>query len=196
VTTPAEPPGKSSFWASLPGILTGSAALLTAMGGLLALWLNARPARGPKPADPAVGSATTTTPVTTNTDDVACYTPLLSNIPADHQRSVKVGAADFRLVEPEVSKQGVFAVRLMENGRALGLLRLTVDPADGSFVVQDVVDAGCQPVVDVSNPDRGSGRALQNWDQVKMRIAGASYVMRLGYDGGVVEVGHFRKIVE
>jgi hypothetical protein len=120
VTTPAESPRKSSFWASLPGILTGSAALLTAIGGLLALWLNARPAQDSTPGDHPVGSTPTTAPVTTNTDDVACYTPLLSNIPADHQKSVQVGAADFRLVEPEVSKQGVFAVRMMENGRALG----------------------------------------------------------------------------
>jgi hypothetical protein len=50
----AEPPPERSWWTTLPGLLTGLAALLTAMTGLLALLLPIFHARvAPVPTDPA-----------------------------------------------------------------------------------------------------------------------------------------------
>jgi hypothetical protein len=61
----AEPPPERSWWTTLPGLLTGLAALLTAMTGLLALLLPMFQARvAPAPADPpGRGTVPAVTPV-------------------------------------------------------------------------------------------------------------------------------------
>jgi len=51
---------RGSFWTSLPGILTGVAALVTAISGL-AIWHNSSPSQAPQPA-PVVQQVTQPTP--------------------------------------------------------------------------------------------------------------------------------------
>jgi hypothetical protein len=73
----AEPDKKQSFWTTLPGLLTGIAALLTAMTGLLVV-VHPHGASGPKDGAPAVGSASVeparTAPVPTGGDSAVSGT--------------------------------------------------------------------------------------------------------------------------
>lgn len=67
----SQPEGKSSFWTTLPGILTGSAALITAVAGLLGALIvfwpdsDSEQAPGQAGAD-ETSQATNTTPATEN----------------------------------------------------------------------------------------------------------------------------------
>jgi hypothetical protein len=64
----AENPGKGSFvafWSTLPGVLTGLAALITAVGGLITVILVSRPAGQDTPPAAAPSPAATSQPVTT-----------------------------------------------------------------------------------------------------------------------------------
>jgi hypothetical protein len=200
-----EPPGKPSFWTSLPGVLTGAAALVTALAGALALFIgNRAPATdqatasltAEQPAQRAAASPPAA-PAGAAAQDTACYATHLAGVPQDHRKELQAGAADRVLIGATESKSGVFAVRLSDGDEPLGLLRLRVRAADGSFRIEDVVDAECRSVVDVANVSRGGDpRVLQNWDEARLRVADRSFLLRLGYAGGEVTVGYFRPVVE
>ena len=202
------PPAKSSFWSSLPGILTGAAGLITALAGAAALILNDKspdpqpdnpPAHVEQPAGNSAGApaAPPTNPAAGAARDAPCYAAHLKSIPGDHRKSVNVGTSDVVLVPNTQSKSGVFAVRMNEGNQPIGVVLLTVSTSDETFHIDSVVNARCESVADVANATRAGGEpVLVNWDELRIRMGGNTYLMRLGYSGGEVSVNYFRRIIE
>jgi hypothetical protein len=191
----------------LPGVLTGSAALITAVVGALALFSNDRPPAAPsaqssvESQSPAGGEAAPGTPAGAGgsgaAGDAACWASYLADIPAERRKSLGTGAAELVLIGATEPKSGVVAVRLSEGDRPLGVLKLRVRTADETFHIEGVVDSACRVVTDVANASRGGDpRVLLNWDDARFRIGGNAYLLRLGYSGGEVSVGYFRRVVE
>jgi hypothetical protein len=205
---------RTAFWTTLPGILTGVAAVVTALGGLLAIFAN-RPSGGNSAAPESTvtssaltagGAGQPTTPAASpgavdlssasaSTD--ACLASAFPDIPAARVKRVHDGVTAYTLLGPSDPKSGDIGILLLSDGNTVGALGLRFIQEGEFFTIRQVFDAGCAPVTDFANASRGGDpRVLQNWDEASLRLGGQSYLLRLGYSGGEVSVGHFRRVVE
>ena len=164
-----DPPArKQSFWMTLPGILTAAAALITAVGGLVAALnsaglLNIRspePPSGVSP-DPPVDSPSSSRSRPSVSQD--CFPQFFRGIAGDRIVTLEEGIGSRDIIGPDQSKEGVIAAQLTEGGQRIGAIKFRFFPGNDIFKVDAIVDATCQEIQKYFNADRGGDRrTLQN----------------------------------
>lgn len=200
---------KTSFWQTVPGILTaiggtvGSiAALLTALYTIGLIGSKEAPKPSPSSSTPTTYSATTST----STNNAATSTPLsdssenstasrfpdsclnqkLSVVPG-FVETVAIEGGERDAIKGEQSKDRLAGVWLIANSRPVGAITFSpiyVDSENYSFNVEHLLDAKCQETdyVNVSHPEHKP--VLHNWDQIRMSFDGRKYWLRIGYNTG------------
>lgn len=163
-----------TFWSTLPGILTGVAALITAVVGL---YITLAPQNGPNN-----NARATSTPHVTPTAAVSpgdCFQQEYAKI-----YPVEVGSGGQGIA----SKDNVLRIKLTENREVIGALRLRFFPVGDYFELEEVVDAKCQPVEGLRNLSRQApvdiNNKPKNWDRLQIPLGRHEYSLRLGCDGG------------
>lgn len=169
----------SSLGAGLPLIALGVACILAfARTDMSTAWLN-------------YATSNPATPSSAN----SCFDQFLSNIPAERQHSLEVGTHDKTILAANQIKTTPIALLFTENRETIGAMTFNVFPEDDLFKVDTIIDAQCQPITQFENASRGGNKAvLQNWDTLKMSVNTQSYVLRLGYSEGNVEVNSFSSL--
>jgi hypothetical protein len=171
-----------TFWSTLPGILTGFAAVITAIVGLyLAL--------GPR---------------NNNSNVVTSPTPRLT--PTTSAGPGNCFAAEFAKVDPVESgsgnqilatKDGVTRIKLTDNHAEIGALRFRFYRVGDYFEIEEVLDSKCQAVEGLRNLSRQSpvdaSNKPKNWDTLQIPLGGQEYALRLGCDAGTCSAV-FRKL--
>ncbi len=207
---PDKPRSGGSFWTTGPGILTGVAAIITAIGGLVAALHSAGllgAGTTPQPAGVvSPPAAVATAPVRDLASPPAaqpappggagrggCLVTYFQQIPAGRVLTLEAGTRDFQLIGPDQSKQGPIGVKFTDGNQQIGAMRFMLIPANSIFKVETVVDAACRPLEDYLNASRGGDKhVLQNWDSLKLRLGNQTYELRLGYDAGTVSANFIR----
>jgi hypothetical protein len=167
--------GKSShdtfftFWSTLPGILTGVAAVIAAITGLyLAFGTAPKPNPVPSPTPNISPAPTGTIP---GPEDVVwdrCFEREFAGA-----TSIEVGTGEHF---PKL-KDGVISIKLTDGHQPLGAVTLRHYPSDDHFEVGKVIDSKCGPI-EVQDPN------LINDAWLKVTFGGRKYELRLMYHGG------------
>ena len=172
-----------AFWSSLPGILTGVAALITAIVGL---YLALAPREGRK-----TDNGETPTPYvkpTAATSPGNCFEQEFAKV-----YPLEVGSGGQGIE----SKDGALRIKLAENRVAIGALKLRFYRDGDYFELEQVVDAQCRPVEGLRNLSRQSpvdtNNKPKNWDTLQIPLGAHEYSLRLGCDGGNCSAD-FRKL--
>lgn len=195
------------FWSTLPGILTGIAAIITALTGTFALLVDrpsspasaesdtalqpgveaAAPAQPPAQPPPPAGSAA-----------AGCLRDAFESVPADRVRTVSAGQENVVVVAADQTKRTPFALELRDGPAVVGGMIVSFEAEADRYTVVALVDGTCTPAPDLANLSRpgSDARTFPNWDDVRMRLGGQSYIISFGYASGEVDVNLFRKIVE
>jgi hypothetical protein len=188
--TPRRRSGLPAFWTSLPGVLTGVAAVIAAAGSLVAVFHGgdggggraAASGRDPQvsassapPAELAPGDADAAAAAT-----AGCFDAPFAGIPQGRLAPVEAGTSAFDIVTSSEPKAGAIGLRFTDHGRTVGGIKVTWYPVNDIFRVESVVDAGCRPVGDYANVvDRGQKDVMENSDTLRIRLAGHPYELRL-----------------
>src|SRR5215216_5160040 len=118
---------KVSFWATLPGILTGIAAIITAIGGLTVVLYNIGLFDN-KPEPPSIKDNSTSNKngATSNTSNKPsdCFEEFFSDTSNDRVSILEAGAIDVQIVGPHQSKDDVAGVKFMESNQPVGAMKL------------------------------------------------------------------------
>ncbi len=193
---------KPSFWTTLPGILTAIAAVITAVGGLLAALHTAGLIGAATPAPAVVANpvpnvaaqpSLSAPPADVGTTSAGCFAQYFQGIAGDRIYPVETGAQDLQLIRPDQSIAEPIGIRFTDFGQTIGAIKFQYFASNQVFKVFSVVDAGCAAVQDYSNATRGGAQnMLQNFDTLQMRLGNANYQLRLEYDGSLTVV--FRKL--
>jgi hypothetical protein len=176
---------KVSFWATVPGILTGIAAIITAIGGLTAVLYNT-----------GVFDRKTS-PMPTNNNSApngsnkasGCFERLFSDIAKDRVSVLEAGAVDVQIVGPQQSKNEIAGIKFTQSNQQIGAMRIRFIASNNMFKVEQIVNSECQEVEasKYRNISRGGdNRVLQNWDELEIELGAHRYVVRLGYGSGRV----------
>lgn len=121
-----------------------------------------------------------------------CFDRFFSEIPADRQNPLEVGASDKTILAANQTKTTPMALLLTENREAIGAMIFSVFPENNLFKIDTIIDASCRPVEQYANASRGGDKSIiQNWDTLQMTINTQSYTLRLGYSDGEVAVNAF-----
>ncbi|WFB11267.1 hypothetical protein LRS74_32695 [Streptomyces sp. LX-29] len=172
----------SSLGAGLPIMVIGATLLV------LAVFTPVSDRRGPSPE--GGGSPSLVGP----SGSRVCPDRLLEDVEEQRVSTVEEGVIDQTVLGPDQSLSGVFGIRLNDDGTPVGAIRLRFSPDSQVFKVGAVADATCTRVEDFANDTRGGDKhVLQNWDSLRLRLDGRSFVLRLGAGGGEV-TGNFKGV--
>lgn len=165
------------FWTSLPGILTGVAAVIGAVATLAALFFNdegtgSRVPNASAPSDTKAGSSP---------GGGRCFRRYLEGIPRDRIAPVEAGTQDLDVIAANQPKAGTVGLMLTNNGRSIGAMRFAFFPTSEIFKIESVVDEQCETVEEYRNTSRGGDKhGLQNYDTVRLSLGGTLYDLQLG----------------
>lgn len=122
----------------------------------------------------------------------ACFAQALDAIPGDRVRQLEVGGRDAEVVGPQQSKQESFALQLADGGRPVGLVVFRFFSANELFKVEHVIDQECRPASHQNASRGGDPDALENWDSLRIELAGHVYELRPGFSDGRIEASFSR----
>jgi hypothetical protein len=166
-----------AFWSSLPGILTGVAALITAIATLAALNVGDGGSGQTSAGRPAPSQPT----ASPRPSGDGCFGRYFAGIPSDRIAPVETGTADFDVITADQPKAGTIGLKFTNSNDPLGAMRIAFFPANSLFKIESIVDDRCTRIGDYSNVARGGDRnVLQNSDTVRFRIDGRYYDLRIG----------------
>jgi len=169
--------GFVAFWTSLPGILTGLAAVIGAVATLAALFFDDEGTGSRVPDASAPGE----TKAGSSPSGGSCSRRYFEAIPRDRVAPVEAGAEDLDVIAANQPKGGTVGLRLTNNNRAIGAMRFAFFASGEIFKIESVVNERCQIVEEYQNTGRvGDKHVLQNFDTVRVRLGGAFYDLRLG----------------
>ena len=172
--------GFLAFWTSLPGVLTGVAAVVAAIATLAALFIDdaGTGARVPDPSPPSETNAASSSP-----GGVACLGRYFDGIPRDRIATVEAGAVNLEVIAANQPKSATVGFRLTNDNRTIGAIRLAFSPTSEIFKIESVVDERCKTIEEYSNSTQGGDKhVLQNYDTLRLALGGAYYDLRLGGD--------------
>jgi hypothetical protein len=162
-----------AFWRSLPGILTGVAAVITAAAALGALFVGGG---GDGTESPTSGAAASTEPTgATPAGDGACFGEYFKGIPQDRVGSVEAGAQAYDVITENQPKAGTIGMAFTNNARSIGAIRFAFFPANRFFKIESIVDAQCKPIEDYRNLGGGDKHVAGDSSTVRLRIDGRYY---------------------
>lgn len=171
-----------AFWSSLPGVLTGVAAVPAAVGTLAALFTGGD---GTDSVTGAVGAEPSTVP---GAADEACFSRYFKGIPGYRLGTVEAGAYVDVLSEAE-PKAGPIGITFTDFGRLIGGIRFAFFPENTFFKIESVVDARCRSVEDYENRLGGDKRVWQDSSTVRVRLGGRFYDVTANGAGSIVRLG-------
>ena len=182
---------KASFWATLPGILTGIAALITAVGGLLAILYNTGVIGNKPPPPNNIATATValspSVPASPSSD---CFEQFFSGIAKDRIAAVEAGA-NVQVVGPNQPKQNAIGLKLTDGNKPVAALRFQFFGDNDLFKIEKIVNSNCEEleINKYRNSSRGGdNKAFQNWDTLQADLEDRRYELRFGYDSGSISV--------
>jgi len=195
-----------SFWSTIPGILTGVAAIITAIGGLVAALYTAGIIGGRstspneiRPSNTASGPQATT-PLTSRTPAIPsgdCLSEYFRGIREDRVFALEEGTSNFTVIGREQTKEDPIGLRLTDNRQTVGALRFSFFLNGEIFKIESIVDATCGQVKEYSIEGRpGEKRTLQNWDTLQITFGSRTYALRLEFSGGSLGVNKFVRFVQ
>lgn len=165
--------GKTNFWTSLPGILTGAAALVGSIGGLVGALFAAGVIGGDGGAnDPVIGQPTATAQVTvaTPTTQVVIATATTAPFVAEAPQEVQIEGIWF--------SQGGFSWDITQNGNDVEIASLDIlgttylGTRTGDFIQINSISDGFSVV-----PTTGSMRIEPSGDVMSVVIGGVPDTM-------------------
>jgi hypothetical protein len=184
VTSPRpEGSGFRAFWTSLPGVLTGVAAVVGAVATLVGVFGGGDDSQSPGTA-PTAARATASAGVASSGDG-SCLNRFLSEVPADRRARVEVGAEYATVIPAHRRLPGRLGVILLRAGRPLGAVRALYEPHGYLFPLEAVVDAGCRPAPH-EDPERGDPDVIQGGRNTRITLGGRQYDFSLGASDSVV----------
>jgi len=203
------PSGPAAFWRSLPGVLTGIAAVVAAVGTLATVFEPggggggaASPSSAQRPARAAPAGDTISVasppPVEVSSTDAAaaaearrgCFGRVFAGVPVTRLGPVEVGTDQFDVVVPSERQAGPVGLRFTDRGRTVGGARVTWVPTNGIFRVDAVVDDRCRAVGDYApSVDPSQKDVMKASDGLRMHLAGRFYQLRLDGGSAGVRVG-------
>lgn len=169
--------GFLAFWTSLPGVLTGVAAVVGAIAALAALFIDDA---GPGSRVPG-GSPPSETTAASSPGATACLRRYFEGIPDDRIAAVEAGTVDLDVIAANQTKRGTVGLSLTNDNRPIGATRFAFFPAGEIFKIESIVDERCETIDAYSNTSRGGDKnVLQNYDTLRLGLGGAYYDLRLG----------------
>jgi hypothetical protein len=169
--------GFLAFWTSLPGVLTGVAALVGAIATLAALFIDDAGTGSRVPGD----SPASETKAVSSPGEVACLRRYFEGIPRERIAAVEAGTVALDVIAADQPKAGTVGLRFTNNDRSIGAMRFAFFPTSEIFKVESVVDERCGTIEGYSNTSRGGDKhVLQNYDTLRLGLEGAYYDLRFG----------------
>jgi hypothetical protein len=135
-----------------PGILTGVAAVITAVATLGALFVGRS---GDGTEAPTPGAAPTQPTGATAAGAGGCFGEYFKGIPQDRVGSVEAGAQAYDVITETQPKAGTIGMTFTNNARPIGAIRFAFFPANRFFKIESIVDAQCKPIEDYTNLEGG-----------------------------------------
>lgn len=169
--------GFVAFWTSLPGVLTGIAAVVGAIAALAALFIQDAGTGSRVPGD----SPSRETKEVSSSGETACLRRYLDGIRPDRIATVEAGTLDLDVIAADQTKAGTIGLRLTNNNRSIGATRFAFFPTSEIFKIEAIVDERCERIEEYSNTSRGGDKnVLQNYDTLRINLGGAHYDLSLG----------------
>lgn len=173
-----------SFLSTLPGILTGLAAVITAIVGLyLALGSLRGGNIGPVSPTPSVSATPKVSQLISDSSPGACFE---QEFGGGDQIAAGSGTRPLR-PGADVSK-----IKLMEDHQPVGALSLKFSLDDNNFEIEKVVDSKCKVVGDLFNSSRNTyvdrDHKVPNNDYIRFRLGEQNYSLRLMSQGSSLSV--------
>lgn len=173
-----------AFWSSLPGVLTGVAAVIAAAGTLAALFVGGGGSESPGP-----GAAAVTQPsVAPDAGGEGCFGRYFEGIPRDRVGTVEAGTSDYDVITQTQPKAGTIGMTFTDSARPIGAIRFAFFPENRLFKIESIVDARCRLIEDYENPVRGDKNVLQDSDTVRLQLAGGSYELTTSAWGSAIRI--------
>jgi hypothetical protein len=170
-----------AFWTTLPGILTGIAAVITAIAGLYLAFSPPKNSndilRGPTP--PVSPAQNSSSPAPESGPDNCLEQEVPGGVP------VEVGSGTQALRE---LKDGAIRIKLTDNHQPVGGVGLRYYPDGDYFGIEKLVDAKCVGVADLYNSSRQrfidiKKDKVPNNDYLRIQLGGQNYSLRLMSQG-------------
>ena len=174
--------GFRAFWTSLPGVLTGVAAVVGAVATLAGVFGGGD--GGGSPATATTAARAPASPTVASIGDGSCLDHFLSGIPANRRARVEVGAEYATVIPPHRRLPGPLGVVLLRAGRPLGAVRALYEPQGYLFPLEAVVDAGCRPAPH-EDPEGGDPDVIQGGRTTRITLAGQQYDFSLGANDSI-----------
>jgi hypothetical protein len=190
-------PGGTIKWLGAEVTSTGAGLPLIALGVVFIGFAVVRFPLGGSPSEPS-GVAAVTDRTQPQRGDDACMTALLADVSKDRIRPIEVGMREVEVIRSDQQLNLPFVLLLTENGKRIGAIRMRrypgTDYSSDLYKVEDAVDARCAKVDELENPGRGGNpRELQNFDALRITLAGQQYDLRIGGEGSI-GIGYFRRV--
>lgn len=200
---------EKSFWKTVPGLLTGIAAIITAISGfLVALSTTGLLGTAPTPTASAATQTPTSllantmaptvqqTPVTDETSSPPsssgdCLDEFLADVPADRISTVEVGTQAMRLIAPTQSMEEIIAIKFEDLRTPLGVMKFYAFPENQIFRIVEIIDANCQRIEEYEPSESPDKNALGYYEDLNLNLNGTDYVLLLTFDTSAVYLMHF-----
>ena len=173
-----------AFWSSLPGVLTGVAAVVAAVATLAALFTGGDDAESGAPIPAAVWAEPTTVP---GVVDEECFSEYFKGIPDFRLGTVEAGAY-VDVLSTDEPKAGPIGLTFTDFGRLIGGMRFAFFPENFFFKIESFVDAGCRAVEDYENPLGGDKHSWQDSSVVRVQLNEKHYDLSANSGGSIVRV--------
>jgi hypothetical protein len=167
------------FWTTLPGILTGIAAVITASAGLYLAFVHTNNSNNNVP--PSSISSVNSTQESSNPKPESSSNNCLEQEFAEVQ-PIEAGSGEQTLK----SSAGVIRIKLTDNHQPVGALCLKFYPNGNYFEIEQVIDSKGKAVKDLYNETRSEyvENKLPNDDSLDIQFGGQKYSLRLMSHGG------------
>lgn len=166
------------FWTTLPGILTGIAAVITASAGLYLAFVHTNNSNN---VPPSSTSSVNSTQESSSPKPESSSNNCLEQESAEAE-SVEAGSGEQTLK----SSTGVIRINLTDNHQPVGTLCLKFYPNGNYFEIEQVIDSKGKAVKDLYNETRSEyvKNKLTNDDTLDIPFGGQKYSLRLMSHGG------------
>jgi hypothetical protein len=200
---------EKSFWKTIPGLLTGIAAIITAISGLLvALSTTGLLRTEPTPTATLLTLSPTSRPADTLTSPVQqipvteeistppsfngdCLDEFLTDVPIDRVSTVEVGTRVLRLIAPTESMEDIIALKFEDLRTPLGAMKFYAFPENQIFRIVDIVDANCQRVEEYEPSESADKNTLGYYEDLNLNLSGTDYILLLTFDTSEIYLVHF-----
>src|SRR5262245_51749619 len=173
----------SSVGAGMPLIVVGVAAVAIAA---------VRSGSTGVPTAPISGRSGSASAAATSGPSTGCS--VFQGIPRARVAYVEEGASAQDVIAADQSKRGPFALKLTENAKGIGAIRVRWIGSGKLFRIESVVEADCRPTESFSNVTRSGDRhVLQDYDDLQLHLGTRYYRLSLGIADGAIQVNSFQR---